>query len=140
MQKILFLTVFLFAFYFCEAQQTDPDAIIGYYHNVDPFTKESSQVYIYKNNQGKYEGKVCWVENLEKKKFLNHVFLKDLEFMPNSNDWQNGIAKYPGKNGTYKMDMRFVSPEKLRVRGYWGISLLGKTLYWVKEDQQRIQK
>lgn len=139
MQKTFLLTICIIFSYSLFAQHNSPDDIIGYYYSIDPFTKEGSQTYIYKNSEGKYEGKVCWVENPEKKKFLNLVYLKELEFSKKDNEWQNGIAKYPGKKGTFTMYMSFVSPKKLKVRGYWGIALLGKTLYWQKENQQRIQ-
>ena len=135
----LFFILCLIPFW-SNAQRNSPDDIIGYYYSVDPFTDEASQIYIYKNAQGKYDGVVCWVENLAKKKFLNLVFLKELEFNEKENDWRNGIVKYPGKSGTYSMYMKFESSSKLKVRGYWGVSLLGKSMYWYKEEHKRIQK
>lgn len=120
--------------------QNKPDDIIGYYYSVDPFSKEGSQTCIYKNADGKYEGKVCWVENVEKKHFLGHVFLKNLSFNEKDNEWQQGVIKYPGKNGTYKMYMKFEGDGRLKVRGYWGVAMLGKTMYWSKETSQRVQQ
>ena len=65
--------------------QNKADDIVGYYYSVDPFSKEGSQTYIYKTADGKYEGKVCWVENVEKKSFLGHIFLKNLSFTAKEN-------------------------------------------------------
>lgn len=133
----IFLIFLLLLPYFAYAQQNKADDIVGYYYNIDPFTGDASQIYIYKTNKNKYEGKVCWVDKEEKKKFLNLVFLKDLEFNNGKNEWQNGVVKYPGKNGTYAMTMKFESETRLKVRGYWGVALLGKTVYWHKEKEKR---
>ncbi|MCQ2286432.1 MAG: DUF2147 domain-containing protein [Bacteroidales bacterium] len=122
------------------AQQNKADDIVGYYYSVDPFTGEESQTYIYKNSQGKYDGMVCWVSNLEKKSFLGLVFLKGLTYNEKDNEWQGGTVQYPGKKGTYKMYMKFESSKKLKVRGYWGIAMLGKSMYWYKEEKKRVQK
>lgn len=65
--------------------QNSADDIVGYYYTEDPFSKEGSQTYIYKTADGKYEGKVCWVENVEKKHFLGHVFLTNLSFNAKDN-------------------------------------------------------
>ena len=120
--------------------QNSADDIVGYYYTEDPFSKEGSQTYIYKTADGKYEGKVCWVENVEKKHFLGHVFLTNLSFNAKDNEWQNGVIKYPGRNGTYKMYMKFDGENRLKVRGYWGVAMLGKTMYWPKESAQRVQQ
>ena len=119
--------------------QNAADDIVGYYYSEDPFTGEGSQTYIYKAADGTYEGKVCWVENVKKKNFLGLVFLKGLEFDAQNNEWKNGEIKYPGKKGTYKMYMKFTDDKKLKVRGYWGIAMLGKTMYWYQESSKRKQ-
>jgi len=36
--------------------------------------------------------------------------------------------------------MKFEDKSKLKVRAYFGVSLLGKTIYWTKEKQKREQK
>lgn len=141
MKKVLFILLFALVPAAIFAQKNHPDDICGYYYMVDPFSDEASQVHIFKNKEtGKYDGLVAWVGNAAKKPYLNLVFLKGLKFNAKSNEWEDGVIKYPGKSGTYKMYMRFESPTKLRVRGYWGVSLLGKTMYWTKEKQKRIQK
>ncbi|MBO4738309.1 MAG: DUF2147 domain-containing protein [Bacteroidales bacterium] len=117
--------------------QNKADDIVGYYYSEDPFSGEGSQTYIYKVKDGTYQGKVCWVENKAKEHFLGLVFLKNLTFNAKENEWQHGEIKYPGKKGTYEMYMKFVDNKKLKVRGYWKISLLGKSMYWYKEEKQR---
>ena len=133
----LLLMLFMVASISCYAQKADD--IIGYYYSVDPFSKEGSQNYIYKAANGTYEGMVTWVSNPEKKKFLGYVFLKGLKFNAEKKEWQDGVLTYPGKKGTYKTYMSFEKNGTLKVRGYWGVSLLGKTVYWPREKNRRKQ-
>ncbi|MEG2071435.1 MAG: DUF2147 domain-containing protein, partial [Bacteroidales bacterium] len=120
-KSFVFILFFCFAVVTAVAQKADD--IIGYYHTVDPFSKEESQCYIYKASNGSYEGKVCWVGNPAKKSFLGLIFLKGLTYDEKEKEYQNGVLQYPGKNGTYKTYMSFETPTKLKVRGYWGISM-----------------
>ncbi|MDD3331212.1 MAG: DUF2147 domain-containing protein [Bacteroidales bacterium] len=120
--------------------QNKADDIVGYYLIFDPFSNEYSQCYIYKTSKGTYDGRVCWVSNPAKKNFLNYVFLKDLRFDAENNEWVDGKVTYAGKTGTYQTYMKFEDKNKLKVRAYFGFSLLGKTLYWTKEKQKREQK
>lgn len=140
MKKLVFLLLLATLSSSYSHAQNKADDIIGYYFLVDPFSGEESQAYIYKNASGKYDGKVVWVGNVKKKSFLNYVFLENLVFNPDKQEWENGIIKYAGKSGVYKTYMSFVSKNKIKVRGYWGVSWLGKTLYWTKESSRRQQK
>lgn len=120
--------------------QNKADDIVGYYLTFDPMTNEYSQCYIYKTTKGTYSGLVCWVANPAKKNFLNYVFLTDLHFDAENNEWVDGVITYAGMKGTYKTYMKFDDKNTLKVRAYYGISLLGKTVYWKKEAKKRIQK
>jgi len=120
--------------------QNKADDIVGYYLTLDPNTNEYSQCYIYKTTKGTYCGLVCWVSNPTKKNFLNYVFLTNLRFDAENNEWVDGIITYAGVKGTYKAYMKFDSKNVLKVRAYYGISLLGKTVYWSKEAKKRIQQ
>ena len=125
----------LFMMSFAFAQ--NGDALIGYYYIVDPFSGEKSQAYIYKNADGKYDGKLVWIDNKDKQNFLGMVFLKNLEYSAKKNEWINGVVEYPLKKSTYSMDVSFKDATTLKVRGYCGIALFGKTLYWKKETKKR---
>jgi uncharacterized protein (DUF2147 family) len=135
MRNLLFLIVLFFVP--ALNAQNNADDIVGYYYSIDPFTEESSQSYIYKVADNTYEGKIVWVKNPELKHREGYVFLKNLTFNPKENEWQNGVMLYPGKKGTYKAYMSLTSEGKLKVRGYWGVSLFGKTLYWTRESVLR---
>ena len=117
--------------------QNKPDDIVGFYLNEDPFSGAISQVYIYNAGNGTYEGIVVWVNEEDRKKYEGLVFLKEMTFNAKKNEWQNASMIYPGKNGKFKADMRLEKDGRLRVIGYWGISMLGKTLYWEREKESR---
>lgn len=117
--------------------QHNADDIIGYYYVVDPFTDEASQIYISRNSSGEYEGKITWINNPEKQSFMGLLFLKELKYDPEKKEWNKGSIKYPGKKGNFSVNMHFQDHETLKVRGYWGMAMLGKTVYWKKEKEQR---
>lgn len=119
--------------------QNKADDIIGFYQNTDPFNGEKSQVYIFKTTQGTYAGKITWVENPIRKQFIDQVFLTDLQFDDKKNEWVDGKITYPNKKGVYRAYFKFENKNTLKVRGYLGVSLFGKTLYWQKETQKRIK-
>jgi uncharacterized protein (DUF2147 family) len=136
------ITIFLLLFLFFAEKQTvfaqnKPDDIVGYYLNEDPFSGTLSQVYIYNAGNGTYEGIVVWTKDEDRKQFEGLVFLKEMTFNAKNNEWENASIIYPGKKGKFKAFMRLESNGQLRVRGYWGVSMLGKTLYWPKEQTSR---
>lgn len=137
MKKILFSVCFCILSVCAMAQ--NPDAICGIYHMTDPFSKEGSQVEIYKASDGTYEGKVIWVENPKKKNFLGLIFLTKLSYNKEKQEYQNGVLKYPGKKGTFSTYMSIADENRLKVRGYWGVAALGKTMYWYRETKVRVQ-
>jgi len=120
--------------------QNKPDDIVGYYLNEDPFSGAISQIYIYNAGDGTYEGIVIWVNEVERKKYEGLVFLKGMVFNAKENEWQDAAMLYPGKKGKYKAYMRLEKDGRLRVRGYWGVSAFGKTLYWPREKESRNPK
>ena len=138
MKKALFITIL--ALFCLSVFAQNPDAICGIYHMTDPFSKEGSQVEIYRADNGDYEGKVVWVENPKKKKFLGLVFMTTLRYNAEKKEYQNGTLKYPGKSGTFSTYMTIVDEKRLKVRGYWGVAALGKTMYWYRETKVREQK
>ena len=107
--------------------------IIGYYRVTDPFTQVESKVRLYKTTAGTYAGEVCWVKDDPNNKYLKYVFLWNLTYDSTDNEYKQGHIKYPGIPGTYRTFMRFENDSTLKVRGYLGVSALGKTVYWKKE-------
>lgn len=119
--------------------QSKADAICGYYYAKDPFSKEGSQVKIYKAKDGTYEGIVCWVENPAKKNYLNYKFLRGFTYNTKEEEWQNGTIHHPGNGKTYKSYIK-LTDNGIKVRGYVGFSLLGMSMTWPRESKQRTQK
>jgi len=138
----IFLSLFLFfaGIYCVLFAQNKPDDIIGYYLNEDPFSGTLSQIYIYNAGNGTYEGIVIWTKEESRKQFEGLVFMTGLTFNAKENEWENAAIIYPGKKGKFKAFMRLEKNGQLRVRGYWGVSMFGKTLYWPKEEESRNPK
>ncbi len=49
------------------------------------------------------------------------------------NEWSGGEVTDPTVGKTYKCYITLESPDKLKVRGYIGISMVGRTQYWYRE-------
>ena len=139
-KPIYFLLLILTSHLSPLTSQNAPDDIVGYYLNEDPFSGAISQVYIYNAGDGTYEGIVIWVNEEPRKIYEGLVFLKGMTFNPKENEWQNAELIYPGKKGKFKAFMRVEKDGRLRVRGYWGMAMLGKTLYWPRETKSRNSK
>ena len=136
---------FLLFFFFLSVKtalfaQNNPDNIVGYYLVVDPFSEAVSQIHIYNAGNGRYEAILIWVEDEEGKGYEGLVFLKEMTFNAKDNEWQNAVITYPGKSGKFKAAMRLEKDGRLRIRAYWGVAALGKTLYWKPEKESRNPK
>jgi len=136
-KKHIFLFIFLLGVKSALLAQNHPDDVVGYYLTADPFSDAISQVCVYNDGKGSYEGILIWTNDEAGKKYEGLVFLKNLVFNAQENYWENGNIVYPGKPGKFKTYMRFENDGRLRVRGYWGISLLGKTVFWTREKESR---
>jgi uncharacterized protein (DUF2147 family) len=47
--------------------------------------------------------------------------------------WENGWVYDPENGSTYSAEMQLDGPDRLKLRGYLGISLLGRTETWTRE-------
>ena len=50
------------------------------------------------------------------------------------NRWENGSCYDPESGNTYRCKMRLLSPDRLELRGYIGISLFGRTYVLTRKD------
>ncbi|GAB2567811.1 DUF2147 domain-containing protein [Dyella jejuensis] len=58
--------------------------------------------------------------------------LKGLHYDPGKREWTDGRI-YNAENGrTYNCEVRMLGPDRLRLRGYIGISLLGGNTVWTR--------
>jgi uncharacterized protein (DUF2147 family) len=136
LKKLLFFLC-LCSFSDCFSQSKAND-ILGYYMN--PTGEGIVKIY---EEKGKYFGKLVWMKEPDKldknnpdksrhtEKILGTVIFKDFVFS-NDNLWKNGTAYDPKNGKTY--DCKITRDEKgnLNVRGYVGVSMLGRTDYFVK--------
>lgn len=150
--KLLFFFVIVPVFV---CSQSKADRICGLYYAPDPDNGEGSQIKIYKTENGKYEGKVVWMEfpnhpNGQPRRDVNNpdpskrnqtnvgmVLIKDLTYNEAKDEWENGAVYNPLSGKMYRAFMKLESENKLKVRGYLGISLLGKTMIWTREKTLR---
>lgn len=117
-------------------------SVLGKWKTIDDETgKEKSVVEIYEKN-GLIYGKL--VELLEEKNknavcsacsgknknkpYLGLVIITDLK--KDGDEWSGGKILDPKTGKEYKCYMALENSNKLKVRGYLGISLIGRTQYW----------
>ncbi|MEG1572497.1 MAG: DUF2147 domain-containing protein, partial [Bacteroidales bacterium] len=122
----------------------------GTYFIYEESTNQKSKVKIFKNSEGKYDAQVIWMDQpnmpdgTPKKDFKNPkpelrngradriVIVQGLVYNPKTLEWEGGKVYNPLNGKYYKGYMEFIDAKKLKVRGYLGIALLGKTIYWEK--------
>jgi len=127
------------------AQIHKTDDIVGTWLNQEATGKMT----LYKEN-GKYYGKLVWLrtpldsitglprtdkENpdatLKSTPLIGLVNMKNFSF-DGKDEWSGGTIYDPKNGKTYKCYIQFESSNKLKIRGYIGISLLGRNTYWTR--------
>jgi len=65
---------------------------------------------------------------LRSRKILGLSILRDLEYQPGSNSWENGII-YDSRHGREWNASAYIDDEgQLRVKGYWHFKFIGRTM------------
>jgi len=65
---------------------------------------------------------------LRSRKILGMDLLRNLEYHPNTDSWENGMI-YDSKHGKEWNAAAYIDKKgQLRVKGYWHIKLIGKTM------------
>lgn len=129
MKKLIFTLCALFIAFAVAAQSNDP--ILGKWEN----SGKEGRIEIYKKGE-KYFGKLYWIKDASKKdtknpdKNLQGRAIQGLEILTNfvkKGDVYEGGQIYDPKSGkTYSCKMT-PKGDKLEVRGFLGVSLLGRT-------------
>lgn len=126
--------------------QNKADDIIGIWLTSG---KEPAKVQVYKAGE-KFYGKIIWLKNPtdnrkprmdgnnpDKEKRNNSiiglVMLTGFKFN-GDDEWRGGDIYDPESGKTYSSYMYLKDKNTLRVRGYVGVSLLGRTETWVRSD------
>ena len=129
----------------------NPEAIVGKWWNQE----KEAQIEIYAC-EGKFCGKIVWLKNpdysADDPKGMSGKPRVDRENPDSSkrerpilgmnllsgfthsggNLWEGGQIYDPREGKTYKCKMTLETPDRLKVRGYIGISLIGKTNEWTR--------
>ena len=130
-----------------QAQDVKADDILGLWLNED----EDAHIKIFLDGD-KFFGKIVWIEEpidpetgkpkldkhnpdpeLQKRPSMGLMLLTDFEF--DDDEWSDGDIYDPKSGKTYSCYMEFPEEDdlnRLKIRGFIGFSLLGKTTYWTK--------
>ena len=116
---------------------------IGLWKTIDDETgKAKSHVQIYEQNGALYgkvvkiltagkENAVCSeCDGTKKNKPINGMIILEDVKKVGKKKWDNGEILDPNKGKTYSVSLELENADKLKVRGYMGFSLLGRTQYW----------
>jgi uncharacterized protein (DUF2147 family) len=136
MRQLIF--IILITISFTAFGQPKPDAIVGEWLTA----AKDGKVQIYKSGN-KFFGKISWGNRpngkdtnnpdpkLRDQNLIGLVILKDFSF--NGKDkWEDGTIYDPNNGKTYSCVIRLKDEKTLEVRGYIGISLLGRTEVWTR--------
>lgn len=136
MKRRSFCIIFLLIAGICFAQQKADD-ILGKY-----MTPDKDGILQIIQEKGKYYGKLIWIskaeqldgknpdESLRSRKVLGLTILKDFIF--DNEIWTKGTIYDPKSGKTYSCKITRDERGNLDVRGYIGISLIGRTEYFVR--------
>jgi uncharacterized protein (DUF2147 family) len=139
MKKILVYTL-LFLWIANAQSQT----VVGKWKTIDDETGKAKSVAEVYENSGKFYGKVLEIIEPEhrhkvcsacsgsdyNKQILGMVVIKGLT--KNGTEYNSGKILDPKNGKLYKCYITLESKDKLKVRGYIGISLFGRTQYWYR--------
>ena len=129
---------------FVAHSQNKADDIIGIWHTTG---KEPAKIQIYKAGE-KFYGKIIWLKNAtengkqkldvnnpDKEKrnnlIIGLIMLTGFKF-DGDDEWKGGDIYDPESGKTYSSYMYLKDKNTLKVRGYVGISLFGRTETWTR--------
>ena len=125
--------------------QASPDDILGVWLTAG---REPAKIHIYKSGE-KYFGKITWLKYPEEngrprvnnnnpdkarrgRPIVGLVILKDFVF--GDNEWNSGKIYDPESGKIYHCYLSLKDKNTLKVRGYIGVSLLGRTETWTRNS------
>lgn len=141
--SLLFLISFTGSLY---AQKADD--ILGIWLTQDC----KSKIEIKKTPNGYFEGVITWIKNptdrdgkaqrdiknptpeLQQRPIIGLKILTGISYNPESKEWSDGTIYDPKSGNTYNCYLWFdEDSNKLKVKGYIGISLIGRKATWTRE-------
>ena len=136
--KKLILAIVLLLSHALAVAQVKPDDIVGRWITAD----KSVIVQIIKA-EGKYIGKIVWGKQKNRKDHKNPDETKRSKYLLNSliltnfdhngeNGYTNGEIYDPNSGKTYSSNLELVSHNKLKVQGYVGLTMFGRSSIWTR--------
>jgi Uncharacterized protein conserved in bacteria len=136
--------ILCFFFFYKSLYAQKADDVVGQWYS----EKNESLIEIYKTGN-KFYGKIIWLkeplrdgkpkvddknpdEKLRNRPLIGLVILKDFVF-DGKDEWSDGQIYDPKSGKTYSCYMELENKDKLKIRGYIGISLIGRTTYWTRK-------
>lgn len=122
--------------------QSNKSDILGTWYN----DEKTAKIKVYEK-QGEYYGDIIWIDlnkaetSLDEKNpdsekrnqpLVGLTILKD--FIYDDGEYEDGTIYDPKNGKTYSCHMKLENKDKLYVRGYIGISLIGRTTYWTRAN------
>jgi uncharacterized protein (DUF2147 family) len=146
--KTLVTTLLIIASSIATFAQSAGDAILGDWKNGEG----TGIIKIFKTTSGHYAGKIIWLKEpidpetnkpkLDKRNpdvskrtepTLGLVNLKGFKYNESSKGWDKGTIYDPKNGKQYSCKIEIDGKDILKVRGYIGISLFGRTDTWTRE-------
>ena len=145
-RRLTFIAMLTLAFILVTSQFSfAKDQIEGKWYNEE----KTAKVEIYLAKNGKYYGKIVWLKEPEKngnpktdennpkesersKPLMGLLLLKS--FVKDGNAYEDGSIYDPKNGKTYSCKITYKNANTLSIRGYIGISLIGRTTTWTKAE------
>ncbi len=146
-QRLSFLLLFSVAFAFAPWYSAfAKDRIEGVWYNQE----KTAKIQIYLAKDQKYWGKIIWLKeplrdgkpklddnnqnpNLRQRPILGLAILKRFVKTDEGN-YEDGEIYDPKNGKTYSCIIKFANENELNIRGYIGISLIGRTTVWSRTE------
>nr|WP_315201866.1 DUF2147 domain-containing protein [uncultured Flavobacterium sp.] len=139
-KSIIFGLVVFFSIIFNAQSQT----VLGKWKTVDDETGQAKSIVEVYEKAGKIYGKVVEILRADHKKdvcskcdgaeknkpILGMIIINGLE--KDDSEYNGGTILDPENGKKYKCYITLESPDKLKLRGYIGLSIMGRTQYWTR--------
>lgn len=134
--------IFLFIFALLITSAFAQKSVLGKWKSIDDETGKALGIVEIYEEEGKIQGKIIEILNPKDKNkacekcpgedkdkpILGLTVIREL--VKNGNEYNGGHILDPKHGKVYKCYINLESEDKLKVRGYVGISLFGRTQYW----------
>lgn len=139
------------------ASANDGDAIVGRWLTEPDDEDGRARIEIFAEGES-YHGKIVWLEKplyegsdedgeagqpkrdannpdpaLQQRPILGLELMRGFEYRGDG-IWAGGEVYDPGKGKTYKCKLKLLDADTLKVRGYIGVSLIGRTSIWTRVE------